>query len=269
MRKILYIVNLFILLSCISPARAQQMYGYLNLISDSQIKRILIDDQAYVYQGKIRLPEGSYRIVVQNPDPVSYQALDFIATVTIQAGMEEKLIVVFEKLCEINSYPGGAEVSVNAEVLGITPFYLSLTKYKNKILEFNKPGHKKMMIEVTDSLLIKDYVFISLEPNIINRSNNQNQFVNLEWQERGPHRYKDAILITQGLGIAFGAGAAYYKKKADDAFEKAKIDRRLGNVQQRDRHMNKTRKYDRYAAIGFIGMQVNVAAFIYFLFQSR
>jgi hypothetical protein len=200
---------------------------------------------------------------------VSYQELDFSETVTIRPGEEEKVEVNFESLTEINSYPAGAEVSVNSELLGITPFYLSLSKHKEELWRFRKPGHKDISIHVSDSMLLKNYVFVSLQPNIINRSNNQNQFVNLEWQEKGPHKFKNAILITQGLGIAFGAGAAYYKKKADDSFEKAKVDRRLGNIPQRERHLDKTKKYDRYAAIGFIGMQINVAALIYFLFQSR
>lgn len=269
MTKIHYIIFLVIFLYSQNSVTAQGTNGYLTLISDSKIDAIQIDDSLHLYQDKMSLGAGAHRIVVQNPDRVSYQALDFAATVTIRSGEEEKVNVVFETLAEINSYPSGAEVLVNSETLGTTPFYLPLTNYRDNLLRFTKPGYADMTIGVTDSILIRNYVFIYLQPKIINRSNNQNQFVNLEWQERGPHKNKNAILITQGLSIVFGAGAAYYKKKADDAFEKAKVDRRLGNVSQMNRHMNKAQKYDRFAAVGFIGMQVNVAALIYFLFQSR
>lgn len=269
MKKIPYIMLLVIFFCCHYAAAAQDTNGYLTLISDSKVQEILVDDTVRLYREKMSLAAGTHRIVVQNPDRVSYQVSDFAASIAIRPGEETKVNVIFEDFAEINSYPSGAEVSVNSETLGITPFYLSLANYRGNLLRFTKPGYADMTIDVMDSMITRNYVFVHLQPKIINRSNNQNQFVNLEWQERGPHKNKNAILITQGLSIAFGAGAAYYKKKADAAFEKAKVDRRLGNVSQMDRHMNKARKYDRYAAVGFIGMQVNVAALIYFLFQSR
>ena len=256
------------LISCFS-AVAQEGHGYLTIETKVPIEKITIDDSVYVNSGKIRLPAGVHRLFIQNPDRVSMQALDFSKTITITPDADKKVDVYFEEVSEINSYPSGASVSFNSEILGVTPFYLCLQNFKGQVLEFKKSGYESLFATVTDSIIEKDYMYIELQPKIINRSNNQNQFVNLEWQERGPHKYRNAIWISNGLGIAFGAYAAYYKKKADDAFEKAKIARRLGDTPSRERYLNKTQKFDRYAVIGFVGMQVNVAALVYFLFKSR
>ncbi|MBL7994005.1 PEGA domain-containing protein [bacterium] len=251
------------------PLEAQEGDGYLTLLSRVHFEKIIIDDSSYAKSDRIALPPGKHVVVVQNPDRTSFQALDFTKTITIRPGENEKVEVYFDMLAEINSIPSGAAVSCDSELLGVTPFYLRLTQYKNRTLQFKKPGYEDFFVTVTDSAIEKNYLFISQNPNLKTRSNNQNQFVNLEWQERGPHKYKSAIWISNALGVVFGAGAAYYKKKGDDTFEKAKIARRLGDTDAQRRHLAKTRKYDRYAVVGFIGMQTNVAALVYFLLKSR
>ncbi|KAB2878520.1 PEGA domain-containing protein [bacterium] len=264
-----YIILLILALgNCVSVV-AQGEYGYLTLSSHVHFETIMIDDSSYTRSDKIALQAGTHVVVVQNPDRTSFQALDFTKTITIRPGENEKVVVYFDMLAEINSVPNGASVSYDSELLGVTPFYLRLREYKERTLHFKKPGYEDFLATVSDSTINNNYLFISLNPNLKNRSNNQNQFVNLEWQERGPHKYKSAIWISNALGVVFGASAAYYKKKGDDTFEKAKIARRLGDTDAQKRHLAKTRKYDRYAVIGFIGMQTNVAALVYFLLKSR
>jgi hypothetical protein len=269
MKKYFHITCLF--LTLIFPERIflQDSYGYLIIESELKRIKILIDDTVYIYSDKLRLTTGSHTIVAQNPDRVSFQAMDFVTKLDIRPGEEHKIAIVFEKLAEINSFPGGAEVSFNSEALGKTPMYLPLSRYRDGVLHFKKTGFHETSVMVTDSSLVKNFVFMELNPKSGDAGSNQNQFANKEWQERGLYKYKNEIIITQSLGIIFGAGAAYYKKKADDAFEKAKMYRRLGNLTAKDHQLEKTKKYDKYAAIGLIGMQVNVAALIYYLFRSK
>lgn len=269
MKRMLYITIFLLSFMNTILAWAQVNDGYLSIVAQAPIDKVIIDDSIYVNTNKIRLSAGTHNLVVQNADRVSYQAMDFIKTITIRPDEVEKVEVHFNLLSEINTYPYGADVLINSDALGITPIYLRLDDYKNRTLQFRKSGYEDVYITIMDSTIENNYLFVPLRPKIINRSNNQNQFVNLEWQERGPHKYKTAIWISNGLGIVFGAGAAYYKKKADDAFEKAKIARRLGDIPAREHYLSKTRNNDRAAVIGFVGMQINVVALVFFLLKSR
>jgi hypothetical protein len=179
MKRIYYTLILLIVSAGQTPAHAQEADGLLTILSSTPVKTILVDDSVYVASDKIKLKSGIHKLVVQNPDRTSYQALDFISTINIRPDEELNIRVVFESLAEINSYPNGAAVSVNSEILGVTPFYLVLSEYKDKELQFKRSGYENAVVPVTDSMLVKNHLFISLQPKIINRSNNQNQFVNL------------------------------------------------------------------------------------------
>ncbi len=264
------ITYVFILLLIFSRrSLGQEAFGYLRIDSGEPVIQVLVGDSVYAYSERLRLPVGNHTVMICNPDRISFQAQDFVAIVDIRSGEESRIQAVFEKLAEINSYPPGAEVYINNELAGITPFYLPLSRHKDGVLHFRKKGYTNEGITVTDSSIARNSVKMYLRPEIAGRIRNQNQFVNLEWQDRGPYRYREEIMITQGLCIVFGAGAAYYKKQADDSFEKAKIYRRLGELQKKDRQLKKTKRYDRYAVVGLVGMQVNAAALIYYLFKSK
>lgn len=269
MYKIVYIAFLIAFCFNARSASAQDRKGYLTVLSTQPLDSIIIDDSAYALTAKIPLSPGEHTVMIRQPNRASFQALDFIEKVTIREREEEKVTVRFELLSEVNSYPSGVSVYAGSEQVGITPFYLPLNERKGSTLLFKKPGYEDLSLVIADSTIQKNFIFVSLQPKIKSRSNNQNQFVNLEWQERGPHKHKNALWISNSLGILCGAGAAFYKKKADDSFEKAKVARRLGNIDDREKYLNRTRKYDRYSAIGFVGMQVNVVVMVYFFFKSR
>lgn len=82
--------------------------------------------------------------------------------------------------------------------------------------------------------------------------------VNDYWKQQGHERHSRPLMVSAGLAVVSGAVTAYFKNRADDYFERAKLERQAGNVALQKRLEKKTRRYDRYAAVGFVGMEVNV-----------
>lgn len=65
-------------------------------------------------------------------------------------------------------------------------------------------------------------------------------------------------MVAAGLAVLSGAATAYFKNKADDYFERAKLARQDGDAALQKQLEKRTRRHDRYAAVGFVGMEVNV-----------
>ena len=262
----------FLFLVCVGHvfAGSNDAYGILRLVTYPKVTRVRIDDSVYTgnLPERFRLKSGSHKIFIENPDRIKYQQADFIKTIELAEGQELELNVTFHPLAEINSYPYGASVISRSEALGETPMYLDLSKYKSTSLEFIKAGYETLAVSVNDSSLAKNYVFVKLEPKIKTFSaGGDNQFHSTEWKEQGPRKHKETFWLTTAAGLLSGGLSAFYKYKADNAFEDAKIARRVGDNDRQDKLEKKTQKYDNYALAGFVGLQVNFAAIIYLLLK--
>jgi hypothetical protein len=66
-----------------------------------------------------------------------------------------------------------------------------------------------------------------------------------------------------------GGIAAYYKIKADDLFEKAKLAHRRNDFTAEASLRKKTKRYDRYATAGFIGMQISFGGAVFLFLKSE
>jgi hypothetical protein len=243
--------------------------GFISIVSSHPITEVMIDDSAVGHWDSVPCGAGAHKITVRNPDRLHFQRTDFEKHVELQSGEHLRIIVAFETLSEINSYPMSAAVLSGQTSLGFTPLYLPLSEYKNSILQFKKTGFNDAYVAVSDSVIRRDYVFAALTPRIKSISNNDNEFVNLQWREQGPYKYKVPIIVNATLSVATGGVAAYFKHKADSRFEKAKLARRNGDTARQGQLVRQTHRYDRYSTIGFVAMQVNMAALIYFLLKSK
>jgi len=252
-------------------AQTRDSSGTVRILSNAKMARIVIDDSAYTGNqlAKIHLRPGKHKVTVENSDRIRFQDEDFVETIELSEGQDLELNVTFDRLGEINSYPYEASVTSSDRFLGQTPFYLDLSKFKSSILQFTKPGYETLSVAVDDSAMRKNYVFGALEPKIKdNRKGGDNQFRSIEWQEQGPRKHRTFLWITSMAGFVSGGLSAYYKTKADNAFEDAKLARRTGERDKQDRLEKKTKRYDNYALAGFIGLQINVGAIVYLLLKK-
>lgn len=257
-------------LTCASAfSQKKEAFGSVSVISSQPVRVVIIDDSTYVNGDRLAVPAGAHRMVVPNPDRIHFQKKDFVKDFELRSGEHVQINVQFEDLSEINSYPMNASVLSGQINLGGTPLQIPLSDYRNKILQFKKTGYEDGYVTVDDSMIQRGYVTATLAPKVKSILNNENEFVNLQWKEQGPNKHKIPLIVNTTLGVGAGAVAAYYKHQADLRFEKAKLARRDGDTARQDKLTRQTHRYDRYAAIGFVAMQVNMIALIYFLLKSK
>ncbi len=247
----------------------KEAFGSVSVISSQPVPAVMIDDSTYVNGDRLTVPAGTHRIVVPNPDRIHFQKKDFVKDFELRGGEHLQINVQFEDLSEVNSYPMSASVLSGQMSLGVTPLQIPLIDYRNKILQFKKTGYEDGFVTVDDSMIRRGYVTATLKPKVKSILNNENEFVNLQWKEQGPNKHKLPLIVNTTVGIGAGAVAAYYKHQADLRFEKAKLARRDGDTALQNKLTRQTHRYDRYAAIGFVAMQVNMIALIYFLLKSK
>ncbi len=271
--KILPFTTLCILFMVIPvPAESQIQERSGAVITLYQIppnSRIRIRDSVYSCSGQktFHFKEGKYHIIVPNPDRLNRRMMDYDTVVTLKAGQSVSLICRFPEFLEIESSPFGADVYADGLKIGQTPVQIEPASVP--VIEFRKRGFADMRVSIPDSAvrngrlsenLVKINPVLSVNPNL---------FKSQTWHNRGERRFLTPLITALSLSVMSGAAAAYCKKKADDYFEEAKLAYYFGNIEKQKRLEKKTRRYDRCATVGFIGLQVNVAASVYFLFRMN
>ncbi len=160
------------------------------------------------------------------------------------------------------------DIFAGERLLGKTPLIFDPNEIPDVVSLTLKKEHFLDRRISLDSLPGKSIV-INLESNGATTVFNENQFVNKEYQSKGLYPARNWLITASISAIGLGSLTAYYKNKADKKFEKAKIARRSGDLELRERLQKSTKKYDRYAAVAFVGMQVNLGLFMYFLLTSN
>ncbi|MBX7150074.1 PEGA domain-containing protein [bacterium] len=271
-KKLLHIIFLFSVCPTVLWSQKDEGKGVVILTSSIPVAGAIIDDSVHArdlpYQ--VMLSPGLHSIVVKNPRRFDYLQTDFFRSVEVRANETITLAIEFPILTLVNSYPHDASVIAGGISLGNTPMPLELLQYKNQSLVLQKSGYDDFSFFVTDSVLQKNSILITLTPKDPYASNrHDNEFKTVEWKERGIGKNKNWLIITAILGITSGGFAAYYKNKADNSFEKAKRARRTGDRELQAKLENRTEKYDRYSTIGFIGLQINLGAAVYLLLKAK
>ncbi|MCB0833748.1 MAG: PEGA domain-containing protein [Bacteroidetes bacterium] len=245
--------------------------GHVVFKSPGQIRTVFINDSAMTCddEGRLTLSPGTYNIRVPNPRPAQTRYPDFSTTVLVKSGEDTPIQVSFKTLHLVDTTPSGCEVFLGEERLGTTPLELDFSNRISTQLRIEKLGFETRTVDVDQVLLESPVISITLTPLTPNVRINENLFASGEIQKEGLHEYKKQILTVGVLGLATGTLAAYYKSKADRAFENAKLARRLGDQNSKQKFLKRASRYDGYAAAGYIVMQVNVVALFYFLFQSN
>jgi len=229
--------KIFFILLPISILQSQDCKPKLLIETDLNPVNILVNDslvsESSFYSAE--LSDGSYKIVVmENVD--RYDAKMFIDSIELRNCEEKKLIFKTEDKVYLDSSPQDAYVFSGDSLLGNTPLFIpkSITE-----LRLTKPKYE-------DKLLFRDQ-FLS-EP-IINL-----KFIGNHKEES--FFYSTTFQILAGTALVFGAATAYYKLKADDAFDEYKF---TGDKDKLD----ETDKYDLVSGITFTALQINFGYILY------
>ncbi|MCC6866557.1 MAG: PEGA domain-containing protein [Ignavibacteria bacterium] len=156
----------------------------------------------------------------------------------------------------IDSYPQNAEIKLNGEFLGSTPFYFT---WKDTIfpkqLKLNLPGFNEINEDVLSNEIInKTYKLNPSGKYIVNNLVNENKGSYFK-VKRKPLPIILSSLITAGSGFF----AYYFKSLANENAKEYDIS---GDKTAIDRK----KKYDLIGGISIAVMQVGFGALIYFLF---
>ncbi|HMV26699.1 MAG TPA: PEGA domain-containing protein [bacterium] len=270
LQSLLYLFTLGILVPAMTYCQNKTPYGYLKIISHENPAFIYLDNIAYEWEnGKVfKLLVGRHTLAARRDNGLQTEQLDFLQNITINRDDTLSVYLRFEKAITIQTKtPNSASVFINDSLYGKTP-YLFIPETGNKYnVRISKTGHWDTTFTIVSS---DTPLMMGLRPkNHEMKSLNDNEFVNERWRKQGIHSYKKHLLIAGLSLIVTGYYTAANKKTADNAFEKAKLARRSGNIALSKKLTDKTRRYDDRARIGFIGLQISSAGFATLLLLSR
>ncbi|MBK7229406.1 MAG: hypothetical protein IPH97_11215 [Ignavibacteriales bacterium] len=224
-----------------SLIQSQDCKSKLMIESDLIPINIFINDslvsEEQTYQTE--LADGFYKIVVmENVD--RWDAKTFIDSIDLKNCEVKKLVYKSERKAEnkiyLDSSPQDAYVFENDSLLGNTPLFIG--NFSNE-LKLTKPGYEDKII-----------------------SNNQfieNNLVSLKFigdKKEESFFYSTEFQILAGSALVLGGLSAYYKLKADDAFDDYQF---TGDKAMLD----KTNDFDVVSGVTFTALQINFGYILY------
>ncbi len=215
---------------------------------------------------RLEMPAGLRWIVVPIHRSLDCQIRDFGAEIFVDAGRDTVVTVVEPRLLHLITQPFNAEVSDGLQVLGNTPLYCPVSELDGQVLILRKQGYENSTVQLTDSLRKRGTLFVNLR-RIQDRRDPDVE--NIFWDRKAHHKHGNVLWVASAGAVLSGGVAAYFKIRADDRFELAKLARRDGDLVRQRRLEKETKRLDRVALAGFVSMQLNVLAVIYLLFRSR
>jgi hypothetical protein len=229
--------KIFLTLLPFSFLHSQDCNSKLFIETDINPVNILINDslvcEALNYSTE--LPDGFYKIaVIENVD--RYDAKMFIDTVELKNCEEKKLVYSIEDKVYLDSSPQDAYVFSGDTLLGNTPLFVSKSIYE---LKLSKP-------QFEDKVLTNKYLLsnITVDLKFIGNHKEESFF------------YSTTFHVLAGTALVLGAASAYYKLKADNAFDDYQF---TGNKEKLD----ETEKYDIVSGITFTALQINFGYILY------
>lgn len=234
-------MNLFtkivLILIQISILQAQDCKSKLVIETDLTSVNILINDslvsESFVYSTE--LPDGFYKIVVmENVD--RYDAKMFIDTIELKNCEEKKLVYKIQEKVYLDSSPQDAYVFSGDSLLGNTPLFIPKSLSE---LKLSKPQYEVKTLSRDQFLSVT-----KVDLKFIGNHKEESFF------------YSTTFQILAGTALVLGAASAYYKLKADDAFDEYQF---RGNKDKLD----ETNTYDVVSGVTFTALQINFGYILY------
>lgn len=229
--------KIFLIFLPISVIQSQDCKSKLVIETDLVHVNILVNDslvsESLIYSTE--LPDGFYKIVVmENVD--RYDAKMFTDSIELKNCEEKKLVYKTEEKVYLDSSPQDAYVYSGDSLLGNTPLFIPKSISE---LRLSKPQYE-------DKILFKDQFQLNPKINL--------NFIGNHKEES--FFYSTTFQVLAGTALVLGAASAYYKLKADDAFDEYQF---TGNKEKLD----ETDKYDLVSGITFTALQINFGYILY------
>lgn len=262
----------FIILLCVgtAAARAQDLPGRIVIRSAHSVHSIRVDDSLHQ---DVQLPmsvvvrPGKHRVSAYRPERIRVGEMDFQVDVVVGSEEEKVVEIQFRTLGRIHSYPHGASVSVGGLPLGDTPTWVSWDDYRGAELLIRKAGFQESHVTVGDTLAGDRSLWVTLRPS--GTVNPDNELLSAGWREKGLGKRKWWLMYAAAGALVSGGLAAYGKVKADNAFEKAKLAHRRNDFAAEEAYHDRTRRYDRIALAGFVGLQISFTGGMVILLKAN
>ena len=215
----------------------------------------------------IAVPAGEHTFAVRHSTSASWLESDWQESMTLAAGDTLTLTPRFWIGYNLSSTPSGAQVWVEQQILGTTPFVLRIPDFARARMSLTLEGYQPLRFEIgPDSLSnpeqpTRHYHFTLMRTPSSTLLPDKDSDLHAG---RGRHR-KHAI-IAGGLSLLAGIGAVWFKQKADDAYETYLV---TGEPVAREQYYDSAQKYDHYFSAAFGVSQACFAFSVYSFLKSK
>ncbi len=214
---------------------------------------------------RLALPAGQYEIAVQAAQATSWWDEDWSGHVTLHAGDSLSLIAIMMKGYRINSVPYGAQVWLQDNLLGTTPYVFRLPENQTAQLELKHPSFQSAHVEVGrrvegawrernyEIVLERDFNYAALQQH------------ESEQRRSRAAKYRKLTYLSAAISLASGVSSVLLKREADEAFEDYLV---TGDPVLRENYFARAEKYDRYYSAAFATFEVSFAVSFYGFLKS-
>jgi len=258
--RILFLIVIFnIAKTSIIFPQQKQISGFLKIDTYQKNITFFVDSEIVELPltNIIDLQPGIHKIIFLHPKRFTWGNCDFQTQVTISPADTVTITPVFQSILNIRSSPHNAEVYLNKELIGKTPFSIMNPKSPFTEIILKKEGFQNY--KITSYQLLNNFTNVHLNEEEKNYNLHKLEFKNLK------SHYRKLSYSLFGLSLISGFSSIYFKDKADQNYNKYLTNGSLDNM---NNYFQKSKKYDRYtnAALGIL--QGCFLLSFYFLMKS-
>jgi len=209
---------------------------------------------------------GEHVIAVRRNFSASWLESDWSERVQATAGDTITLTPKFWLGYSINSEPAGAQVWLEGNWEGTTPYVLRLpddmrAQVRLVLHNYQSAGFEIIPANTGGENLPQRQFNITLAPV-------PSPLISLTYDHEGDasrHRQRKWAMIAGGLSLVAGVGAVFLKQEADDAYAAYVV---TGASAAREQYYDRAQKYDRYFGAAFGVSQVSFVFSVYSFLKS-
>lgn len=234
--------------------------GYLKVSFPQESLKVYLDD-VFIGEspiGILKLAIGEHQLRVLNPKRASWFDRDWSQKITLATDDTVALEIEFPSYFFINSDPFNATVLANGKELGRTPLILSTEKTVRNII-LKKEGYKDCVIGLADpeSKLLN----VALEREKGFQQQTQSR---LALKRQSQVRKNLLSYSTLAFGFLSGTAAVYFRKRADDTYNKYIT---AENPTAMDRYFRDTERFDKLSGVFYGLFEACFLFYVYLVFR--
>ena len=184
----------------------------------------------------IAVPSGSHIVRVKHPDPLRWSAEDWKTVVHLVPGERRILRVVLPRRVWISSDPSGASVQYGETTVGITPLSVVFSPLDPKRVALSMQGYEPVVVTLSES--IPSLLHLNLTAGKGDRSDKSGL-------RRSQRRW---MIVTGIVAMIAGASGAYFRHRADRAYERYQ---KTGDLDLMEQYFDSARRFDTISGLCF------------------